>query len=129
VETKIIEAQQGPSGPNWGKFMVGRMTSEWGVRSAVDEGRPLLKACNWDPGKLVVFDLQTGEGAAFTIDPDYPCYELNDRHQIWVCPLFGPFLAWLFQQDLTDLQALPAVVNLPEAEFALRGYRRQRTGK
>jgi hypothetical protein len=38
--------------------------------------------------------------------------------------MFGPFLEWLYKQDLTDLSALPAVVELPEAEFAFCGYRR-----
>lgn len=35
-----------------------------------------------------------------------------------------PFVEWLYQQDLTDLDALPRYVEFPDAEFALAGYRR-----
>jgi hypothetical protein len=42
----------------------------------------------------------------------------------WVCPLFEPFLEWLYQQDLTRIEELPSHVDLPEAEFQLHGYRR-----
>jgi hypothetical protein len=41
-----------------------------------------------------------------------------------VCPLFEPFLEWLYEQDLTDLSTLPRRVELPDAEFSFTGYRR-----
>jgi hypothetical protein len=39
--------------------------------------------------------------------------------------MFEPFLTWLYAQDLSDLQALPDYVELPDAPFALAGYRRR----
>jgi hypothetical protein len=45
-------------------------------------------------------------------------------------PLFEPFLNWLYQQDLTDLEKLPALVEFTfeEAPPALHGYRREGAG-
>jgi hypothetical protein len=34
-----------------------------------------------------------------------------------------------YTQDLTDLQALPSYVELPEAPFAFRGHRRRGKGR
>lgn len=112
--------------------MLGRFTPEqWEYRSAVcEEGgfgpAPLLAGRGWVQDHLLVFDLQTGEGAMFLPRPDRnPSYELNQKHQIWVCPLFEPFLHWLYKQDLSDLTALPRSVDLPDAEFAFSGHRRK----
>lgn len=69
-----------------------------------------------------VLDLQTGEGAFFR-PGGYAAADL-EKHRVWVCPLFEPFLEWLYRQDLTDLGQLPRLVELPDAEFAMRGYRR-----
>jgi hypothetical protein len=41
---------------------------------------------------------------------------------IWVCPMFEPFLTWLYKQP--DPFAIPAHVDLPDAPFAMQGYRR-----
>jgi hypothetical protein len=38
--------------------------------------------------------------------------------------MFEPFLEWLYAQDLSDLGALPRLVELPDAEFSFSGYRR-----
>jgi hypothetical protein len=47
---------------------------------------------------------------------------------IWVCPLFEPFLEWLYERyreaGELDLDELPDVVELPGAEFAFHGHRR-----
>lgn len=109
---------------NWGKFAVGRPgAEEWAWRSAVgDSGSPLLTQVGWGPEHVWVWDLQTGEGAIFR-PGGYSKADL-DKHRIWVCPLFEPFLAWLYRQELTDLDQLPRLVELPDAEFALSGYRR-----
>jgi hypothetical protein len=81
-----------------------------------------------------VIDMQTGEGAAFSLRPhsDTPTgaagaakFELN-KHKIWVCPMFEPFLCWLFAQDIavgTDITKLPRYVHL-DAEASMLGYRR-----
>jgi hypothetical protein len=119
VQTKIIETT---NRLNWGKFLLCRLDDEWSARSAVSGSRmPLLREIGWSPEHLWVLDLQTGEGAFF-LPGRHAKADLN-RHKIWVCPMFEPFLEWLYQQDLADLDALPALVEL-HAEFAFYGYRR-----
>lgn len=145
MKTKIIEAS---NDFNWGKFLLGRMDEEWKLRSGLFDvarqvtddvlgdgsyddmhapnyarpgTRPLLAQLGWGPEHLWVLDLQTGEGAFFK-PGGYAKNDL-DKHAIWVCPLFEPFLGWLYQQDLSDLDALPACVTI-EARPALQGYRR-----
>jgi len=43
-----------------------------------------------------------------------------------VCPLYEPFLTWLYTQDTTDLDKLPDFVEIDvkDAPFAMSGYRR-----
>lgn len=110
---------------NWGKFAVGRFgPPEWAWTSQVDtESKgPLLSHLGWAVSALWVLDLQTGEGALFT-PPGSARADLN-KHRIWVCPMFEPFLEWLYEQDLTDLSKLPALVELSDAPFGLYGHRR-----
>jgi hypothetical protein len=125
--TRLIEATNTPDDHmgmvNWGRFLVGRLDREWATPSQVAAGTPVLLHCGWRTSAIFVMDLVTGEGATFT-PPGSAHHDLN-QHAIWVCPLFEPFLEWLYQQDLTDLEALPAHVNLPEAPGGLHGYRRQ----
>lgn len=123
MKTKFIEANNGPC--NWGKFMVAEFTAEeWAARSAVD-GNGLLAHRGWHPEMhKLVLDLQTGEGSIFRIG-GYAKSDLNDKHQIWVCPLFEPFLTWLYTQDVSDIDKLPSHVEL-DAPFAFAGYRRTR---
>lgn len=122
VKTKIIEAT---NGFNWGKFLLGRLDHEWEVKSAVDPGRRLLTQLGWAPDRmnLWVLDLQTGEGAYFQLGGS--ARSDLQKHRVWVCPLFEPFLSWLYQQDVTDLDQLPALVELANAPGAIYGYRRQ----
>lgn len=130
VQTWIFEATQADvlmteSGPaNWGKFLVARMDSEWARISVVSPGpvRSLLAHCGWDYRFLWVMDLQTGEGALFR--PGGSARADLEKHKIWVCPLFGPFLEWLYAQDLSDMDRLPQRVELPDAPFAVWGHRR-----
>ena len=126
MKVKFIEAMHRGGTGNWGKFFCGRFTEEeWGRPSIVTPGfGSLLNQVGWTPKHILVFDIQTGEGAIF-----YPgglaSADLN-KHKIWVCPMFEPFLNWLYEQDLTDLDKLPGKVEFEhsEAEFELRGYRR-----
>jgi hypothetical protein len=128
VETRIIEAT---NDVNHGKFMLCRFVAkEWGEPGALhtisDLGnakpeRSVLAARGWSTRHIFVMDLQTGEGAMF-LPGGYAKADL-DKHKIWVCPMFEPFLTWLYTQDLTDLQALPRAVQV-EGESALAGYRR-----
>lgn len=126
MQTKIIEATNGPL--NWGKFLLGRLDVEWNIASSVDTASPfpLLRTIGWsrDQSHIWILDLQTREGAMFRVDRHaVPSSDLN-KHKIWVCPLFEPFLEWLYKQDVTDLDALPAHIDLAFAPFAFRGYRR-----
>jgi hypothetical protein len=117
----FVEATNGPA--NWGKFMVARFTpEEWRYPSSVSPNHFLLNAIGWDPKHVLVIDLQTGEGAIFRPGGFAPA-DLR-KHKIWVCPLFEPFLAWLYKQDLADLTKLPPHIDLPNAPFAMHGYRR-----
>ncbi len=54
-----------------------------------------------------------------------------EKHQLWVCPMYLPFLTWLYNQDLTDLDKLPKVVQFTDedAEGAMAGYRRSGPGE
>lgn len=110
---------------NWGKFAVGRPgPGEWAWRSTVgDAGAPLLTQVGWGREHVWVWDLQTGEGAIFR-PGGYAKADL-EKHRVWVCPLFAPFLEWLYTQDLSDLDQLPRLVDLAGAEFAFTGYRRR----
>ena len=87
----------------------------------------LLRMCGWSDQHLWVCDLQTGEGAFFR--PGGLAGADLAKRQIWVCPMFEPFLTWLYQQDLTDLKALPDYVELPDAPFGRSGYRRRGQGR
>lgn len=101
-----------------------RFDSEWEYESQMSPGSGLLREVGWNPAQIWVLDLQTCEGAAFS--PVGLASADLDKHRIWVCPMYSPFLEWLYQQkDLSDLSNLPSVLDLPDAEFALRGYRRE----
>ena len=124
--TKIIEAVQSKTRyENWGKFLVMKPDVEWERRSEVDmlNNSPLLRQRGWGPDHVWVLDLETGEGGYFS--PGGVARADLKKHQIWVCPLFEPFLTWLYLQDLSDISKLPDLVELPDAEFEFRGYRRQ----
>lgn len=129
MQTHFIEASHGGTG-NWGKFMVARMTDEEFARTSYveefDTDRPkkvsLLHAVGWADYNIIVFDLQTREGAAFR-PGGYAPADLH-KHRIWVCPLFEPFLTWLYHQDLSDITKLPSYVCLRDAPFSDAGYRR-----
>lgn len=121
--TKIIEVTNHDAGGfNWGKFLVGRFDQEWEYQSHINVGRRLLSSVGWSTDVIMVFDLQTGEGALFR--PKGLASADLHKHKIWVCPMFEPFLAWLYEQDLTDLQTLPPLVQIADPKSALSGYRR-----
>ncbi len=107
---------------NWGKFVIMRFDNEWQEKSAFTD-HSLLREVGWHPKNIIVMDLQTGEGGRFL--PGGLAAADLDKHKIWVCPMYEPFLEWLYRQDLTDLNKLPNSVNLPNAKFAMAGYRRQ----
>jgi hypothetical protein len=142
VKTKFIEAS---SSFNWGKFMVGRFEPDELKRRSHVSGKyadkvddpvysarmksiPLLNQIGFDSDGIFVFDLQTCEGAVFYPHRRGPAKFDLEKHQIWCCPMFLPFLEWLYQQDCSDLDALPAMIEIPpevaRKHEALSGYRR-----
>jgi hypothetical protein len=129
VNTKFIEATQGiKNGWNHGKFMVARFTEdEWGRLSEIDQAHgltlSLIGRCGWSPRHILVWDMQTGEGAIFL--PGGLASADLDKHKVWVCPMFEPFLVWLYGQELSDLDKLPSVIELPDAPASMYGYRRE----
>jgi len=124
MQTKFIEVTNGCK--NYGKFLLMRFDTEWEYRSAAPGcgGNPLLKSIGWNPNQIWVLDLQTCEGAAFCPGG---CSKADlEKHRVWVCPLFEPFLEWLYAELATKLfDDLPAYIDLPDAPFLMSGYRRQ----
>lgn len=124
---KMIEATNiDVGGINWGKFVVCRFTEEeWAYQSTIGK-RSLLIETGWTADVLLVVDLQTGEGAIFK-PTGLAAADLH-KHKVWVCPMFEPFLTWLYEQDVSDLDKLPALVQIT-GESALAGYRREGKSK
>lgn len=125
MKIKFVEVMHRGGTGNWGKFFCGRFTrEEWGRPSAVSPRWSLLAQRGWTHDHVLVFDIETGEGAIFM--PGGLASADLGKHKIWVCPMFEPFLTWLYQQDLTDLDKLPGKVEFEhsEAEFGMQGYRR-----
>jgi len=137
METRFVEAGQAPAkGGNWGRFMVARLTTdEWHRpshfpdRDRAEAGLPpqkIMRSTGWHYTDVIVWDLVTGEGAMFV--PGGIAQADLQKHQIWVCPMFEPFLSWLYEfiaeHGVTWLEELPAVVTLPDAAFDTSGYRR-----
>jgi len=123
MKTKFIEAvtKTDSNAKNWGKFMLARFDEdEWNRQSTVGS-HALLREVGWAPLHLMVFDLQTGEGAIFK--PHGSAHADLEKHAVWVCPMFEPFLTWLYTQDVTNIELLPSYVEI-EGEFMLSGYRR-----
>lgn len=128
MKTKFIEAEHDDIQFNWGKFMVAEFDEDEWERSPAASGTrggSLLSQVGWTPRHLLVLDLQTGEGAVF-MPGGLPSADL-DKHRVWVCPMFEPFLNWLYKQDLSDLDALPSVIRFKAADAppAMSGYRRK----
>jgi len=117
--------------------MIGRFEGQEMLRqSAIDARTPLLEACGWygRPLPVMVTDLQTGEGVLLRLGGS--AHSDLRKHAIWVCPLFEPFLEWLYREynevksslvgpTFWDawFAALPAVVEL-DVPLQMQGYRR-----
>lgn len=120
MKTKIIEASDRDKF-NWGKFMLGRFDDEWHRRGQIDDSRqPLLSRQGWGPDHLLVMDLSVGHSAIFLPRAgSNPIVDVENTG-IYFCPLFHGFMEWLYQQNLSDLDALPDYVEL-EPVHLLRG--------
>lgn len=136
----FIEVTQADFNLNHGKFMIGRFTAEEArTNSALPdyEHESLWRVGGlrkMRPDTTLVMDLQTGEGASFSLDPmgGDPKWQAHfhlEKHKIWVCPMFEPFLGWLYGQGLAngkgDITALPRYVEVATLEGALYGHRRE----
>lgn len=122
MRTKIVEATN--NNFNWGKFLLGDFdVDELSYRSLIDQGL-LIRGRGWGPGHLLVFDLQTGEGSWFRLG-GYAKHDL-DKHRIWVCPMFEPFLEYLYRwhSEGKDPFDLPGLLDIKDAPPAMSGYRR-----
>lgn len=123
--TKLFEATQDVEGSgNYGKFLVCIPDSEWLLRTELAEEYSfgVLRSNGWGRSHVLVIDLATGEGGRFRLG-GHAGADLN-KHRIWVCPLFEPFLWWLYKQTPEEIPNLPQLVLLPGAAFSYAGYRR-----
>src|SRR4051812_11461672 len=95
MQTKIIQATQRAEF-NWGKFLVGKFFEEWTVAAAFPEGetRSMMSLRGWHEHQYLVLDMETKEGAVFGLNGMAKA-DLRDKHKIWVCPMYEPFLEWL----------------------------------
>jgi hypothetical protein len=126
MKLKFVEVTNGLA--NWGKFAIGTFTPEEWQQRAVIDGGSLIAGRGWTDRHIWVLDLQTGEGAMFR--PGGSAKADLDKHALWVCPMYEHFLIWLYARvgDAKDvaaaIAALPDHHDLPDAPFAMSGYRR-----
>lgn len=123
MRTIFIEAED-ESKFNFGKFMLGIFgEEEWQYDSVIDKGRRLLDLRRWTKQHILILDCATGEGALFLLGGNAEA-DL-EKHRVWVCPLYQPFLTWLYKHyNENGLEGLPNYVNLGKCETAISGYRR-----
>jgi len=129
MRSKIIEVCQ-PQPVNWGKFIIAQFDEQEASHISAVSNLPLLAEIGyWGDLRtwLWVFDLQTGEGAIFPVLNRGGCeYEL-EKHRILVCPLYEPFLKWLYQNYNGDVDEIPSYLEI-DAPASLHGYRRPGVG-
>lgn len=116
--TKIIE---GSDGALYGKWLVGQLDQiELGATTALPgfEGTQRIwtfggaRKFGAHPGARLVLDLQTSQGGVFIPDSKSSADADLDKSKLWVCPLFRQFFCWLYQQDVSDVSALPSFIDL-----------------
>jgi hypothetical protein len=130
MKTHFLEATNDDL--NWGKFLVCIYDDEeksYKSQMCPDLfGRPLLVSTGRGRPSFWLLDLQTGEGAEFYPPAPKDAFTAKfdlDKHAVWVCPMYEPTLVWLYQNShLVFGGGLPGKINLPNAEFSFRGYRR-----
>jgi len=116
MRSQFIEATQGQT--SWSQFQVQQLDPvDWAHQSEVSQSH-LLASQGHDPNILFVMDLETCEGVIYS--PNGDARSFLRKHQVWVSPLFGPFLNWLSDQMRLsraagtpfDVCALPSLINL-----------------
>lgn len=101
METRFVEATDTHRGL-YGKFMLARWThEEWDRRAQMDGtlGQRLLASRGHDPREFWVVDLETNEGAFFSMNKHGLAASDLMKRRIWVCPLFEGFLQHLYSLD------------------------------
>ncbi len=138
MDLKFVEAghpvDEHGLGGNWGKFGVGRWTrQELAEKTQYPgcEGQRIASLHGWGGDHVWLFDLQTGESARFYLNNPRPVDVRSQlrTHQIWVCPMFEPFMVWLWNHvtvaGLDWWDTLPRTVELPaDTPFDVAGHRR-----
>jgi hypothetical protein len=83
-------------------------------------GRRLLRMCGWSPICCGCWISRPAKGRASKLG-GRGSVDLSEsgKQQIWVCPMFEPFLEWFYRRDLNDSDKLPALVNLGDGPTAL----------
>ena len=117
MDTKIVEATNG----YWYcKFLVGAFTDEWSRRPEAPNERTgmmsVLALAGWGPERLLVLDLETGNGGIFAPHGYAPADIEKHGLTKLVSPLFRPFLAWLYirwQAYSRPLAVVPFLHQLP----------------
>ena len=121
MNTKIVEVTNGTV---WGKFFIGWFDLvEWARHSAILPGddelsqHSLLSLGGWSSEHFLLLDLDTGDGGLFR-HRGLAEQDLTKK-QLFVGPLFVPFLTWLYNQPLEDVRSLslPKVVNLHDSQI------------
>ena len=120
VITHLIEASDNAA---YGKFLIARLDDELHASSALPgyEGSPLLRLGGlrrFNENSTLIVDLQTGNAAVFFISNGGSWEaDLNRTGPIHVCPMFRPFLKWLYEQKVpvhppAAIQDLPRFVEV-----------------
>ncbi len=131
MKTHFIEATQRDDF-NWGKFLLCQYEpADWAhpvhlpiSKSLASQPQSLLRSRMRDPDGIWCLDIETNEGAYLRWGPRMHL-DLNDKHQVWVCPMYEPFLEWLgSQHELGDITMLPHFLRLDTDFGAVAGYRR-----
>ncbi len=132
MDTKFVEAGHGGTEEtcgNWGKFLIARYTAAElaePTQFPMCEGEQVVDLHGTGRAHVWMLDLATGEGVRFPVGVRNARDALR-RHQVWVCPMFGPMLDWLIVHiravNRTWWNDLPRVVYLPDAPFDLVGSR------
>jgi hypothetical protein len=129
MDTKFVEAGH-PGVGNWGKFIVACHTTaelQEPTQFPGCEGQRVVSLAGNGARDMWVFDLQTGEGFRVPVSERH-AFSILEKHQVWVCPMFEPFLGWLLayiDSHPNDWwSTLPRTVELPDAPFEMRGHRR-----
>jgi hypothetical protein len=130
MKSKIVEVCQ-PQPVNWGKFIIAQFDEQEASHISAVSNFPLLAEIGyWGDLRtwLWVFDLQTGEGAIFPVLNRGGCQYDLEKHQIWVCPLYEPFLEWLYRNYNGDVDDIPNYLEI-DVPASLHGYRRPGIGE